>query len=77
MGWHLARSAVSPLFFPTVCKNLLMCPHIKSHDNFLKQGVLSVNHVNDDMVEVNGFNHRILPGSSFYKTISVQNCLAP
>ena len=56
MGWHLTRSAVSPLFVPTVCKNLLMCPRIKSYDNFQKQGVLSVNHVNDDMVEVNGFD---------------------
>ena len=47
----------APSFFPTIFKNLHAWPLRKLHDNFQKQGVLSVNHMNDDMVEVDDFDH--------------------
>ena len=44
-----------------------MWPQRKSHDNFQKQGVLSVNHMNVDTAEVNGFDPRMLPATFLNK----------
>ena len=52
MGWHLTHSAVVVLHSPQLFSKLAKMAPDKI---FQKQGVLSVNHVKDDMVEVNGF----------------------
>ena len=36
--------------------------HCKSHDSFQEWGVVTVNHMNRDVAEVNSFDPRMLPG---------------
>ena len=42
-------------------------PLQKSHDNFQKEGVVTVNHMNHDVAEVNGSDLPMLPGFFLYK----------
>ena len=42
-------------------------PLQKSHDNFQKQGVVAVNHMNRDVAEVNGSDPPMLPGAFLYE----------
>ena len=46
---------------------LVYVPSQKSHDNFQKQGMVTVNHMNHDIAEVNGSDPPMLPGSFLYK----------
>lgn len=47
----------------------------QSHDIFQKWGVVTVNHMNDDITEVNGFDHWMLPGSSARKSMGMRLAL--
>ena len=56
--------------FPTTLNLLEILMHVtlqKSHDNFKNWGVVTVNHMNHDIAEVNGSNLRMLPGSFVYE----------
>jgi len=47
----------------------------QSHDIFQKWGVVTVNHMNDDITEVNGFDPWMLPGSSVRKSMGMRLAL--
>ena len=42
-------------------------PSQKSHDNFQKEGMVAVNHMNHDVAEVNGSDFPMLPGFFLYE----------
>ena len=54
------------VFFENHLKNAYI-PSQKSHDIFQKYGVVALNHMNRDVVEVNSSEPPMLPGSFLYE----------
>ena len=55
------------LEFGVFLKKLAHVALQKSHDNFQKWGVVTVNHMNYDVAEVNSSDPQMLPGSFLYE----------